>query len=402
MSIEENDCQGAVTKPVRKTSWFSIIILSLAAIIFVTAELLPIGVLHEIGNTYNKSAGNIGLIVTGYAWVVALSAISATSFFMKVEKKKLVIGILLAFSISNLIVSFAPNLFWLYIGRVIGAFFHGVFWSIVGPLAVRLVPDSGKAKATSLVFGGIAIASVAVVPIATFVSQNIGWRLSFISLAIMGLLITIAALFSMPKVHQADASKKIAIKEIITQPYLRRTFPVTALALSGNYCAFTYISPLLENRAGISHEQLPFFLLLFGMFGVIGNIISGFITDSKLVAATRTVLAIMIISVIGIGYFSEDNLALTYSFIAIWGIGICLLTVTLQSLVLNLATGTGEQASSVHVAMFNTGIGTGAFIGGILIDRFNTETTALTGGILLTIAFVILIPQIKPNNNSSS
>ncbi|MDE1473661.1 MFS transporter [Xenorhabdus bovienii] len=402
MSIEENDCQSAVTKSVRKTSWFSIIILSLAAIIFVTAELLPIGVLHEIGNTYNKSAGNIGLIVTGYAWVVALSAISATSFFMKVEKKKLVIGILLAFSISNLIVSFAPNLFWLYIGRVIGAFFHGVFWSIVGPLAVRLVPDSGKAKATSLVFGGIAIASVAVVPIATFVSQNIGWRLSFISLAIMGLLITIAALFSMPKVHQADASKKIAIKEIITQPYLRRTFPVTALALSGNYCAFTYISPLLENRAGISHEQLPFFLLLFGMFGLIGNIISGFITDSKLVAATRTVLAIMIVSVIGIGYFSEDNLALTYSFVAMWGIGICLLTVTLQSLVLNLATGTGEQASSVHVAMFNTGIGTGAFIGGILIDRFNTETTALIGGILLIIAFVILIPQIKPNKNSSS
>ncbi|MDE9458094.1 MFS transporter [Xenorhabdus bovienii] len=402
MSIEENDCQSAVTKSVRKTSWFSIIILSLAAIIFVTAELLPIGVLHEIGNTYNKSAGNIGLIVTGYAWVVALSAISATSFFMKVEKKKLVIGILLAFSISNLIVSFAPNLFWLYIGRVIGAFFHGVFWSIVGPLAVRLVPDSGKAKATSLVFGGIAIASVAVVPIATFVSQNIGWRLSFISLAIMGLLITIAVLFSMPKVHQADASKKIAIKEIITQPYLRRTFPVTALALSGNYCAFTYISPLLENRAGISHEQLPFFLLLFGMFGLIGNIISGFITDSKLVAATRTVLAIMIVSVIGIGYFSEDNLALTYSFVAMWGIGICLLTVTLQSLVLNLATGTGEQASSVHVAMFNTGIGTGAFIGGILIDRFNTETTALIGGILLIIAFVILIPQIKPNKNSSS
>lgn len=402
MSIEENDCQGAVTKPIRKTSWFSIIILSLAAIIFVTAELLPIGVLHEIGNTYNKSAGNIGLIVTGYAWVVALSAISATSFFMKVEKKKLVIGILLAFSISNLIVSFAPNLFWLYIGRVIGAFFHGVFWSIVGPLAVRLVPDSGKAKATSLVFGGIAIASVAVVPIATFVSQNIGWRLSFISLAIMGLLITIAALFSMPKVHQADASKKIAIKEIITQTYLRRTFPVTALALSGNYCAFTYISPLLENRAGISHEQLPFFLLLFGMFGVIGNIISGFITDSRLVAATRAILAVLIISVIGIGYFSEGNVALTYSFIAMWGIGICLLTVTLQSLVLNLATDTGERASSVHVAMFNTGIGSGAFIGGILIDRFNTETTALTGGILLTIAFVILIPQIKLNNNSSS
>ncbi|CDM90917.1 membrane protein of unknown function [Xenorhabdus bovienii] len=285
---------------------------------------------------------------------------------------------------------------------MIGAFFHGVFWSIVGPLAVKLVPDSGKAKATSLVFGGIAIASVAVVPIATFVSQNIGWRLSFISLTIMGLLITIAALFSMPKVHQADASKKIAIKEIITQPYLRRTFPVTALALSGNYCAFTYISPLLENRAGISHEQLPFFLLLFGMFGVIGNIISGFITDSRLVAATRAILAVLIISVIGIGYFSEGNVALTYSFIAMWGIGICLLTVTLQSLVLNLATDTGERASSVHVAMFNTGIGSGAFIGGILIDRFNTETTALTGGILLTIAFVILIPQIKLNNNSSS
>ncbi|NHB93855.1 hypothetical protein [Photorhabdus cinerea] len=77
------------------SSWLSVIVLSLAAVIFVTAELLPIGILHEIGDTYKKSVGTIGLIVTGYAWVVGISAIFSTSLFINIERKKLLLKIVI-------------------------------------------------------------------------------------------------------------------------------------------------------------------------------------------------------------------------------------------------------------------------------------------------------------------
>ncbi|MFC0226940.1 MFS transporter [Serratia aquatilis] len=394
MKIQDGICELENDNNERKTYWFAIMVLSLSAIIFVTAELLPIGVLQEIGDTYQQPVGKIGLIITGYAWVVAFSAVFVTSLFLKIERRILIIILLISFGLSNIIVSLSPNLTVLYIGRVIGAFSHGIFWSIVGPLAVRLSSEGGKAKATALVFGGIAIASVGVVPLATLVSQRIGWELSFFILGLSALVISIFVRLSMPVVQHDKAQKTTSLMRVITQPYLRRTFPVTALALCGNYCAFTYIGPLVETQIGISHAKFPLFLLLFGVAGVVGNFISGFVSDRNLVLATRITLLLMALSVGSMGLLTDISLVAGIFMMALWGAGICIITVTLQSLVLNLAEDSGERPSSVHVAMFNIGIGSGAFLGGVLLDGFNIATVALTASGLMLLALVLLLPKI--------
>ncbi|MEQ5052886.1 MFS transporter [Klebsiella michiganensis] len=382
----------------QKSSWHAILTLSISAIIFVTAELLPIGVLQEIGQTYGKSIGEIGLIVTGYAWVVAFSAISATSCFLKFERRKLIVFILMVFGISNIIVSQSSNIIILYIGRILGAFSHGIFWSIVGPLAVSLVSDKEKAKATSLVFGGIAIASVAVVPLATFISQNISWELSFLFIGLTGIALSLITLITMPKIIPFDLKKDISLKKVITRPYLRRTYPVTALAICGNYCAFTYIGLLIEKQAGFSHDKLPVLLLLFGISGVVGNFISGLIKDKYLVVATRWILLLMILAVTGFSVLPNiSSVGVIYLMIIAWGAGICAITVTLQSIVLNLSADSGERASSVHVAMFNIGIGSGAFLGGVIINEFNIAIVALSASIFMGGALVLLLPKITLN-----
>ncbi|WP_434526853.1 MFS transporter [Photorhabdus asymbiotica] len=377
------------------SSWLSVIVLSLAAVIFVTAELLPIGILHEIGDTYKKPVGTIGLIVTGYACVVGISAIFSTSLFINIERKKLLLILLISFGISNFIVAYAPSISILYIGRVIGAFSHGLFWSIIGPLAVRLVPGGGKARATSFVFGGIAIATVAVVPLGTFFSQKIGWKQSFFAIGLTSLIIAAIIIIIMPKLKQSVEQNRVSLIKLISRPYLRRTFPVTTLALCGHFCALTYIGPILETRVGIMHAQLPVYLLCFGIFGVLGNIIAGFLKDNMLVLMTRITLGSMAISVFGTAFISTNSPILAYVFVAIWGLGICLLTVTLQSLILKLAPDAGDKASSIHVAMFNAGIGFGALIGGLLINNFGSEITAAVGGTLLFLSLLILLPHVE-------
>lgn len=371
--------------------WFSIIILTAAAILFVTAELLPVGILSDIANSFHQPIGKVGLMVTGYAWTVALSAIVVTHWLTPLERRNLLLLLLTIFAIANLLVACAPSLIFLFVARVVSAFSHGVFWSIVGSLCVRLAGPLPKARATALVFGGIAVATVITVPLGTVLASWLGWRAAFSSIAGLSLVIAIAMYWRFPRLtnnhHLHDLRHLSALTK---QPLLRRLCPATVLALTGHFCAFTYVSLLLEKIIGISPSYLAVYLFLFGLAGVVGNFLAGMLSDRRLHQASQWVISGMAIAII-----LSVNLPVNAKFLApllivIWGAGIVILTVTLQSLILTLPESMTEAASSVHVSTFNIGIGSGALLGGILVDHFTLPAVAWTGGIMLFVAAIIL------------
>ena len=179
----------------QKNHWLSLFVLMLAAVIFVTAELVPVGILPEISTSLHQSIGNIGLIVTGYAWTVMLSAVLITTLLSLWERRKLLLLIMIIFTVANLIVAHATSLPLLFFGRILGAFSHGVFWATVGSLCVKLTDNASKSRATAIVFGGIAIATVFAVPIGTLMAQYLGWRNVFVAISVASGLITVCMYF---------------------------------------------------------------------------------------------------------------------------------------------------------------------------------------------------------------
>lgn len=376
-----------------KAQWFSVFILAIAAAIFVTAELLPVGILSEIGVSFHQPIGKVGLMVTGYAWTVALSAFLITSWLAPLERRALLLAIMLIFFVANLLVAFSPSLSWLFIARVIGAFSHGVFWSIVGPLSIRLVENMAKAKATAIVFGGMAVASIFAVPIGTLLAQSLGWRSAFISIAAISLLIAIAIMLQFPRLHGENKNysyiKKLPI--LLNNSLLKRLFPATALALTGHFCAFTYISALLEKRMGIDEQRLPLYLFLFGISGVVGNAFSGMLSDRVLRHACQLTLLSMAIVLMLMSYLQGGTTFFVICLVVIWGMGMCLLTVTLQSLILTVPQSIAGAASAMHVSMFNIGIGAGALLGGYCIDNLSVQLVALVGSFALFASTIIML-----------
>jgi len=253
----------------RSTDWFSILLLACTAMVFVTAELLPVGILGEISRSFSAPVGKVGLMVTGYAWTVALSAVLITSFLGSFERRTLLIGITLLFAVANVLVACAPSLTMLFIARVVGAFGHGVFWSMVGPICIRLSGNASKARATSVVFGGIAVAAVIAVPGGTLLSQFVGWRYAFGMIALASLLLMVAIVWRFPKLPSNTKGSLKQLPQLLRHPLMRRLCPSTALALTGHFCAFTYVSLLLEKGVRITPDHLAFYLFLPEAFACI-------------------------------------------------------------------------------------------------------------------------------------
>ncbi len=64
---------------------------------------------------------------------------------------------------------------------------HGAFWALIGIVAAQLVPPHRLGLATAIIFGGVSAASVVGVPLASFIATPAGWRLAFMSMALLSL-----------------------------------------------------------------------------------------------------------------------------------------------------------------------------------------------------------------------
>jgi MFS transporter, DHA1 family, L-arabinose/isopropyl-beta-D-thiogalactopyranoside export protein len=225
-----------------------LLVLTLGAFVWQTTEILPIGLLPQIAGDLHASEAQVGLLVTGYAWLVALTAVPLTLLTDRLDRRVLVIILLASLTGANLLAAFAPDYPILAILRVVVALGHGIFWSIITSLATRLAPDIPKNTATAWTFAGIALALVGGVPLATAIGQWLGWRSAFAAGALLGSVGVIAATVALPQMPALppDATNR----GLLRQPALLHLSLVTALIIAAHFCGYTYIAPLLERLAG--------------------------------------------------------------------------------------------------------------------------------------------------------
>lgn len=190
--------------------WLAVVGLALGVFSFVTTETLPIGLLPAIADGTSVSVGTAGFLVSGFAGVAAVTAAPLTALAGRVDRKWLLVGLMVVYIIGNLMAAVVSSYALLLTARIIVALAHGVFWSIAVSIAVRLVPERHAVRATSLVLGGISLASVAGTPLGTAVGQSAGWQVAFVCVGILGFLVLAATLLFMPALPGLGAAAACA------------------------------------------------------------------------------------------------------------------------------------------------------------------------------------------------
>ncbi|HCD1581502.1 TPA: sugar transporter [Enterobacter hormaechei] len=371
----------------RRVAWLRVVTLAIAAFIFNTTEFVPVGLLSDIAASFDMETAQVGIMLTIYAWVVALMSLPFMLLTSQMERRKLLIGLFVVFIASHVLSFMAWNFTVLVISRVGIAFAHAVFWSITASLAIRLAPAGKRAQALSLIATGTALAMVLGLPIGRIVGQYFGWRTTFFAIG-MGALITLVCLIKLlPKLPSEHSGSLKSLPLLIRRPALMSIYLLTVIVVTAHYTAYSYIEPFVQVVAGFSANFATVLLLILGGAGIIGSILFGKLGNkhaSALVSsAIGLLLACLLLLMPAAG--SESHLAILSLF---WGVAIMIIGLGMQVKVLALAPDATDVAMSLFSGIFNLGIGAGALVGNQISLHVSMSAIGYLGAIPALIALI--------------
>lgn len=371
----------------RRVAWLRVVTLAIAAFIFNTTEFVPVGLLSDIAASFHMETAQVGIMLTIYAWVVALMSLPFMLLTSQMERRKLLIGLFVVFIASHVLSFMAWNFTVLVISRVGIAFAHAVFWSITASLAIRLAPAGKRAQALSLIATGTALAMVLGLPIGRIVGQYFGWRTTFFAIGI-GALITLVCLIKLlPKLPSEHSGSLKSLPLLMRRPALMSIYLLTVIVVTAHYTAYSYIEPFVQVVAGFSANFATVLLLILGGAGIIGSILFGKLGNkhaSALVSsAIGLLLACLLLLMPAAG--SESHLAILSLF---WGVAIMIIGLGMQVKVLALAPDATDVAMSLFSGIFNLGIGAGALVGNQISLHVSMSAIGYLGAIPALIALI--------------
>ena len=376
----------------RRVAWLRVVTLAIAAFIFNTTEFVPVGLLSDIANSFQMETAQVGIMLTIYAWVVALMSLPFMLLTSQIERRRLLIGLFVLFIASHVLSFMAWNFTVLVISRVGIAFAHAVFWSITASLAIRLAPAGKRAQALSLIATGTALAMVLGLPIGRIVGQYFGWRTTFFAIG-MGALVTLVCLIKLlPALPSEHSGSLKSLPLLMRRPALLSIYLLTAIVVTAHYTAYSYIEPFVQVVAGFSANFATVLLLILGGAGIIGSVLFGKLgnrhASSLVSSAIGLLLACLLLLMPAAG--SESHLAILSLF---WGVAIMIIGLGMQVKVLALAPYATDVAMSLFSGIFNLGIGAGALVGNQVILHVSMSAIGYLGAIpaLMALIWSVLI-----------
>ncbi|NWK87741.1 MFS transporter [Raoultella terrigena] len=374
-------------KSVRRR-WTAVIAVGLATFSVVTTEMLPVGLLTSIAETLSITTGSAGLMISLPALLAALFAPFVVIASGGIDRRWILCGLLALLVIANLASALAPNLILMLAARILVGFCMGGIWAIAGGLASRLVPQNATGLATSIIFGGVAAASVLGVPLGAFIGDAIGWRRAFGIMAIFSALVLVFHLAVIPSLPVTGSAN---ISQFITQLGNRKIQTglfLTLLLVTGHFVAFTFVRPLLISVSGVDTQWIGAILFAYGAAGIAGNFLAG-------IAAARCTTFTLIAIAAGLALtpllFITAGQSVTggAGILIFWGLAYGGLSVGLMTWMMKAAPRALEIAAALYVGVFNTGIALGSWSGGQIVDMLAlTDTLWLACGLAAAALFL--------------
>lgn len=375
--------------------------LAAAAFVYVTAEIMPVGALPEIAADLEVSEAVVATLLASYALIAAVSTVPLVRLTSSWPRRRTLIVTLVCLTVSQLISAAAPTFAVLALGRVLCALTHGLMWSVIAPIGLRLVPATHAARATMAVYVGTGLALVVGSPLTAAMSQLWGWRLAVIAITVAAAAVTVAARLALP-VLPAVAAPAVAVARGPRLPWHHRNPHLVTMCLltlagvTGHFVSYTFIVVIIRDVVGVSGPELAWLLAAYGVAGLAAMGLlarPGDRSPRAVVIGCTAVLSAVLAVLAGIGVGGQVTVAtMVVGVIAIlgWGATATAVPPMLQAAAMRHAPEDPDGASGLYVAAFQVGIMAGSLIGGLLFEHAGepvmlATSAMLIGGVLIAV-----------------
>ncbi|MEV4917122.1 MFS transporter [Streptomyces tirandamycinicus] len=390
MTIDEETTPVAPRKQLSPTrGWLGVAAITASLFVFLTTELMPIGLLTPLSESLHVSVGTAGLMVTAQGVAAGLGVPFLVAWTRRINRRRLLTALLAVLAVGNLITSMAPTYQLILCTRLIMGFASGVFWAIGVSMAMRIVPERHANRAAAVVMSGISIGTVVGIPLGTVLESAGDWRATFLIWAGLSALVLLAVACTVPSLPSANA---VSVREVFGLPVrnvpLRVVLVMVVLFVLGHFGAYTFVRPYLEESASATAGFITVVLIVFGIGGAIGNFVGG-PTVGRSLRGSFVVGGLVLIGALGMLLTTGTNAVGVIAAMILWGLAFGVVQLSQINMTLAAAPEAFEAAMSLNTMAYNTCIALGALFGGLLADHAGVPGVIWLGIVLVALAVVL-------------
>ncbi|MFK0002425.1 MFS transporter [Paenarthrobacter sp. NPDC090522] len=373
-----------------KIPWGGLLVLAAAGFTAVTTELLPSGLLPQISRDLGVDESAVGSLTAAYAAIIVFTALPLSRLLGgRVPRKTLLIGTVLVFALSNILLALSPTLAVAVVARLLGGIAHGMLWSSMAPYVARIVPAHSVGKSMAVVFSGTSIALAVGAPIGTLMGTLMTWRASFIVLAGVGVLLAFLAFWLLPAAHDPGNHKAPSIRAALKLPGVIAVATAWPLLLLAHFTLFTYVAPFLL-ASGLPEALTGVSLSVVGVSGLLGIWIAGLTADSHprrsvIAAVGLLLLAFALLPVLG------TSTAGMFALMVLWGVSFGAMRIYNQAAILRAGGEHKDAANGLTVVTIQVGIAVGAGYGALALTLLGAQLVPLAAALPTAVALMIIM-----------
>lgn len=379
--------EGTALPAPAQLPWSGLLALSTAAFTAVLTELLPAGLLPRMAPALGVSEARVGFLVTGYALASFVAAIPLTALLRGLPRRTVLVGALLGFAVSNVVVALSSSYALTFGARLVAGGMGGTLWAMLAGYAARMVPAERRGRAIAIVLAGITLALSLGVPAGTALAGVVGWRAAFGVLAGLAVLLVGWVRWRVPAFPGEAPQARVPLARVAALPGIPAVLSVTLFLLVGHQVMYTYVAPFAAH-AGFGRTGLV--LLVFGAATVVGIWITGVLVDrhprSTLLGALGLCAAVML----ALGLAAGVPGVLLVS-VGLWGLAFGGAPTLIQTALVD-ASGPerADAATSLQTTVYNAGIAAGSLTGGVVLEAAGAGALPWTALPLLALALTVV------------
>lgn len=358
-------------------------------------EFVIMGILPDVAEALNISIPKAGHFISAYALGVVVGAPILTGIGGKWPAHKVLLVLMLWFTIFNTISAFANSYTTLLIARFLSGFPHGAFFGIGAVVAGKLADKGKAAQAIAVMFSGLTLANLIGVPLGTYFGHHFHWNIAFMIVGVIGVLAMIGIYYWMPELPQSSKQGMRKDFGALKRAEIWLVILLTTIGTGGFFAWYSYIAPLITEVAGYPENAVGYAMVLAGGGMVIGNIVGAKVADKySPINAVIIFLSLMVVALVVNTLVAHNQIAVMVMTFLIGGLAFCIAS-PIQMTMINSAKGSEMLGSSLNQSAFNMGNASGAYLAGLPIAMGYGFTSAdlvgaamAGGGIIIALVVV--------------